>query len=261
MNKTPLLAACQELSIPLRAEIRDLVGTGQGGAEIRMGADQTPTEVIDDVAESLVLDHLRKAGICTRVISEEAGHVDLPGEEATIYLDPIDGTYNAVAGIPFYAISLGYATDGQMKEGYVMDLASGEEFYAVRGGGAFLDGVPVSVSKVSSLHTSAMSLYGKKFDPASIIRLGSEIRRWRLFGATALELCYVACGRIDGFIDLRNTLRITDAAAGMLICTEAGGVVSAPDGGPVSFPDDVSVGGCMVATNTVIHRKVIEYLR
>ncbi len=261
MNETPFLAACQKLSIRLRAEIRDLVGTEQGGAEIGMGADQTPTEVIDDVAELLVLDHLREAGIGRRVISEEAGEVDLPGGEGTIYLDPIDGTYNAVAGIPFYAISLGYAVDGQMREGYVMDLASGEEFYAVRGGGAFLDGKRIGVSDVSSLHTSAMSLYGRKFDPASIIRLGSEIRRWRLFGASALELCYVASGRIDGFVDLRNTLRITDAAAGMLICTESGGVVSAPDGGEVRFPDDVSVGRCMVATNAVIHRKVIEYLR
>lgn len=261
MNETPFLAACQELAIRLRAEIRDLVGTEQGGVEIGMGADQTPTEVIDDVAESLVLDHLRETGVGRFVISEEAGVVDLPGGEGTIYLDPIDGTYNAVAGIPFYAISLGYAVDGQMQEGYVMDLASGEEFYAVLGGGAFLDGMEVSVSDVSSLHTCAMSLYGKKFDPASIIRLGSEIRRWRVFGASALELCYVACGRIDGFVDLRNTLRITDAAAGMLICTEAGGIVSAPDGGEVRFPDDVSVGRCLVATNAVIHRKVIEYLR
>lgn len=261
MNKTPFLATCHELSIRLRAGISDLVGTEQSGAEIRMGADQTPTEVIDELAESLVLDHLRKAGICTRVISEEAGRVDLPGEEATIYLDPIDGTYNAVAGIPFYAISLAYAVDGQVREAYVMDLASGEEFSAVRGGGAFRDGKQIGVSGVSSLHTSAMSLYGKKFDPVRILRFGGEIRRWRIFGASALELCYVACGRIDGFIDLRNTLRITDAAAGMLICTEAGGVVTAPDGDLVSFPDDVSVGRCMVATNAVIHRKVIEYLR
>ncbi|MCQ1537798.1 bifunctional fructose-bisphosphatase/inositol-phosphate phosphatase [Methanocalculus taiwanensis] len=261
MADNPFLDASRTISATLREAIRDLVGTEQGGAEIRMGADQTPTEMIDDIAESLVLDHLREAGICQRVISEEAGVIDLFGGEGTVYLDPIDGTYNAVAGIPFYALSLAYARDGQMSEGYVMDLASGEEFYAARGSGAFLDGQPISVSTVSSLHTSAMSLYGKKFDPLRIIRLGSEIRRWRLFGASALELCYVACGRIDGFVDLRNTLRITDAAAGMLICTEAGGVVSAPDGGVVSFPDDVRAGRCMVATNAVIHRKVIEYLR
>lgn len=261
MNETPFLSACRALSPQLRAEIRRIAGTEEGGAEIRMGADQTPTEVIDDIAETLILDHLREAGIGRRVISEEAGVVDLPGGEGTIYLDPIDGTYNAVAGIPFYAISLAYGVGGEIKEGYVMDLASGEEFSAVLGGGAYQDGEPIAVSTVSSLHRSAMSLYGKKFDPASIIRLGSEIRRWRLFGASALELCYVACGRIDGFVDLRNTLRVTDAAAGMLICSEAGGIVSAPDGSRVAFPDDVSVGRCMVATNAVIHRKVIEYLR
>jgi len=69
------------------------------------------------------------------------------------------------------------------------------------------------------------------------------------------------CGRIDGFIDLRGTLRVTDAAAGILICTEAGGSVSDLDGDPLVFPDEVTIGRCMVATNGVMHRKVIEYLR
>ncbi|HJK62725.1 MAG TPA: fructose-1,6-bisphosphatase, partial [Methanocorpusculum sp.] len=84
---------------------------------------------------------------------------------------------------------------------------------------------------------------------------------WRLLGASALELCYVACGRLDGFVDLRNTLRVTDAAAGILICREAGGRVTLPDGSPVESPDNVAAGRCLVATNRVIHRKVIEYLR
>ena len=106
-----------------------------------------------------------------------------------------------------------------------------------------------------------MSVYAKKFDVTRMMQLGHKIRRWRLLGASALELCYVACGRLDGFVDLRNTLRVTDAAAGILICREAGGRVTLPDGSPVEFPDNVAAGRCLVATNRVIHRKVIEYLR
>jgi myo-inositol-1(or 4)-monophosphatase len=106
-----------------------------------------------------------------------------------------------------------------------------------------------------------MSVYGRKFDPSRMMQLGQKIRRWRLLGASALELCYIGCGRIDGFVDLRETLRVTDAAAGMLVCTEAGGMVSDLDGTEIRFPNEVTIGRCLVATNGVLHQKVIEYLR
>ena len=94
-----------------------------------------------------------------------------------------------------------------------------------------------------------------------MMQLGHKIRRWRLLGASALELCYIGAGRIDGFVDLRGTLRVTDAAAGMLVCTEAGGKVSDLNGDPLNFPEEVTVGRCIIATNGVLHHKVIEYLR
>ena len=106
-----------------------------------------------------------------------------------------------------------------------------------------------------------MSVYGRKFNPAPVLLLGQKIRRWRLLGASALELCYVGSGRLDGFIDLRATLRVTDAAAGMLVCEEAGGKVSDLDGKRIRFPDEVTVGKCLVASNGTLHGKVIEYLR
>ncbi len=129
------------------------------------------------------------------------------GESGTIFLDPVDGTYNAVVGIPFYALSIAYAKDGGVVQaGYVQNLATGETFCAVRGGrgGACLDGRPIRVSEVSLLEESAMSVYGRKFDPTRVQMIGRKIRRWRLLGASALELCYVGCGRIDGFIDVRG---------------------------------------------------------
>ena len=166
-----------------------------------------------------------------------------------------------MAGIPFYALSLAYAEHGVIQQAFVQNLASGETFTAVLGKYARCDNKPIKVSAVSHLDECAMSVYGRKFDTTRMMHLGQKIRRWRLLGASALELCYIGCGRVDGFVDLRGTLRVTDAAAGMLVCTEAGGKVTDLEGQAIRFPNEVTIGRCLVATNGVLHHKVIEYLR
>jgi myo-inositol-1(or 4)-monophosphatase len=241
--------------------IRDLAGTPRGGITVKMGADLTPTKLIDQVAEDCIISYLRDDPLCSLLVSEEAGKVEFPGNGGTIFLDPLDGTFNAIAGIPFYALSIAYAEDGVVRQAFVRNLASGETFTAVKGKYARCDDKPLRVSEVSHLDEAAMSVYGRKFDPSRMMQLGQKIRRWRLLGASALELCYIGCGRIDGFVDLRETLRVTDAAAGMLVCTEAGGTVSDLDGKEIRFPNEVTIGRCLVATNGVLHQKVIEYLR
>ena len=255
------LSACSQMADLVEESIRDLVGTPEGGITVRMGADLTPTKKIDELAENCILQFLEEKPLCKLLISEEAGKVQFKGERGTIFLDPVDGTFNAVAGIPFYALSIAYAEEGEVQQAFVRNLASGETFSAIRGQSAMCNNIPIRVSTVKNLNECAMSVYGRKFDPTRVMQLGQKIRRWRLFGASALELCYVGCGRIDGFIDLRDTLRVTDAAAGMLICTEAGGKVSDLDGGTIRFPDEVTIGRCIVATNGAVHHKVIEYLR
>ncbi len=255
------LSACSQMADLVEESIRDLVGTKEGGITVRMGADLTPTKKIDEMAEDCILYFLEENPLCKLLISEEAGKVQFKGERGTIFLDPVDGTFNAVAGIPFYALSIAYAEKGEVQQAFVRNLASGETFTAIRGQSALCNNKPIHVSTVKNLDECAMSVYGRKFDPTRVMQLGQKIRRWRLFGASALELCYVGCGRIDGFIDLRDTLRVTDAAAGMLVCTEAGGIVSDLDGGTIRFPDEVTIGRCIVATNGAVHHKVIEYLR
>ncbi|MDD1676936.1 MAG: bifunctional fructose-bisphosphatase/inositol-phosphate phosphatase [Methanomicrobiales archaeon] len=255
------LTSCREITKEVEELISGLIGRPEAGEFVRMGADGTPTQKIDELAEHCILRYLGEHPLCKTLISEEAGRVEMGGERGTIFLDPIDGTYNAVTGIPFYALSIAYAEEGIVQEGYVRDLAHKETFWAVRGHGAFHDGRPMHVSTISFLENSAMSVYGRKFNPGPVMQLGRKIRRWRLLGASALELCYVGSGMIDGFIDLRGTLRVTDAAAGMLVCEEAGGVVSDVDGRTIHFPDEVTVGKCLIATNGALHHKVIEYLR
>jgi myo-inositol-1(or 4)-monophosphatase len=255
------LSACNEMAALVRESIRPLIGSPEGGHVLHMGADRTPTERIDQVAEDCVIGYVRDHGLCSLLISEEAGKVPIDGGKGTIFLDPIDGTYNAVAGIPFYALSLAWAEGGVVQQAYVQDLATKETFTAVRGKFAYCNGKQIHVSSTSRLDAAAMSVYGRKFDPTRMMQLGHRIRRWRLLGASALELCYIGAGRIDGFVDLRGTLRVTDAAAGMLVCTEAGGKVSDLNGDPLDFPEEVTVGRCIIATNGVLHHKVIEYLR
>ncbi|KAF5085638.1 Fructose-1,6-bisphosphatase/inositol-1-monophosphatase [anaerobic digester metagenome] len=255
------IRACEDVAGAVRDAVAGMVGTPEAGAYVKMGADGTPTKKIDQVAEDIIVDYFTSHPFCRRLISEELGCAEMGGESGTIFLDPVDGTYNAVVGIPFYALSIAYAKEGVVQAGYVQNLATGETFCAVRGRGASLDGHPIRVSGVSLLEESAMSVYGRKFDPTRVQMIGRKIRRWRLLGASALELCYVGCGRIDGFIDVRGTLRVTDAAAGMLICEEAGGTVSDLEGNALVFPDEVSVGRSLVATNSIVHNKVIEYLR
>jgi myo-inositol-1(or 4)-monophosphatase len=254
-------SACDQMGQLVEESIRDLVGTAEGGEMVHMGADLTPTKKIDQVAEDSVIGFLKEHPLCSLLISEEAGKIAFDGEKGTIFLDPVDGTFNAVAGIPFYALSIAYAEGGYTLKAYVRNLASGETFTAEKGHFARCDNKPVHVSQVTNLDECAMSVYGRKFDPTRVMQLGQKIRRWRLLGASALELCYIGAGRIDGFIDLRGTLRVTDAAAGMLVCSEAGGRVTDLNGHVIRFPNEVTVGRCLVATNGVLHHKVIEYLR
>ena len=255
------LLACNQMAELVEQSIRDLAGTPQGGITVKMGADLTPTKLIDQVAEDCIISYLHDDPLCSLLVSEEAGKVKFPGNSGTIFLDPLDGTFNAIAGIPFYALSIAYAEGGVVQQAFVRNLASGETFTAVKGKYARCNDKNLRVSTVSQLDEAAMSVYGRKFDPTRMMELGQKIRRWRLLGASALELCYIGCGRIDGFVDLRETLRVTDAAAGMLVCTEAGGMVSDLDGREIRFPNEVTIGRCLVATNGVLHQKVIEYLR
>jgi myo-inositol-1(or 4)-monophosphatase len=255
------LQSCKDITKEVEELISGLIGNPEGGEFVRMGADGTPTQKIDQLTEDCILRYLEEHPLCRTLISEEAGRRDMNGDRGTIFLDPIDGTYNAVAGIPFYALSIAYAEDGIVQEGYVRDLAHHETFWAARGKGAFHDEKRMHVSSTSFLENSAMSVYGRKFNPGTVMQLGRKIRRWRLLGASALELCYVGSGRIDGFIDLRGTLRVTDAAAGLLICEESGGVATDVEGSTIHFPDEVTVGKCLIATNGALHHKVVEYLR
>ena len=197
-----------------------------------VGAGGDVSRNIDVTAERAVLEHLAEAGVSCTVLGEECGRVVVGGGDPSGYviMDAVDGSANAVRGVPFFCCSLAYARDytlGSVTDAVVANLATGQAYTAAKGRGAFLDGRPVSVQsrppvyRILGANTSGAS-------HALVERLRPLFAAYghvRHFGANALEMSMLAAGLMDVFIDLRGKIRVQDAAAGCLIVREAGGLV------------------------------------
>ena len=243
--------------------ISDLTATDAAGIIIRMGADGTPTAKIDIAAEDAIVEVLEADGRSMRIISEELGERILGNSpEFSVVIDPLDGTYNASVGIPFYNVSIAFASLdlSQVKFGYVSNLALCEEYYAEAGKGAYLNEKMVKTSRNSELRELCVSVYGYRQNVERSQKIYKNVRRIRLFGSVALELCYVASGKLDALVDVRGALRVTDVAAGQLILTEAGGLVTDRDGNSLKLPDSVTSRVEIVASNGRVHEKLLKLL-
>ena len=176
------------------------------------GGDRPDQYALDQVADAAALDVLDAAGV--GVLSEESGLRSGSGGE-TVIVDPVDGSTNASRGIPHYCISLCVVDGPTPVAGLVRHLVSGEEFTATAGGGAHRNGQPIGPSGRETGERAVIGVSG---------RPGPALRVWqvRVLGSAALDLCAVACGRLDGYIDLNSNHGVWDYAAGILICDEAG---------------------------------------
>ncbi len=185
-------------------------------------AGTRPGQYRSDLAADLAaLEVLEAAGL--GVLSEESG-LHRPDAEVVVVLDPVDGSTNAAHGIPWYATSLCAVDGAGARAALVVNLASGDRFEAVRGGGARRNGSPVVPAEPRALADSLVALSGYPHRP-----LGW--RQFRALGAAALDLCAVACGMIDGYVDcLVDAHGSWDYLGGMLICQEAGAAVSDAQG-------------------------------
>ncbi|WP_292470386.1 bifunctional fructose-bisphosphatase/inositol-phosphate phosphatase [Methanolobus sp.] len=240
---------------------KELVGTPDAGRTLYMGADGTPTKLIDDVAEKAVFDLLEKEHRPFRVISEEAGEKIFGNSpDLSIILDPIDGTYNASQGIPFYSLSLAITTTdlNDIRFGYVKNLATGDTFHAEVGKGAYLNGKRLETSKNSDVSKFCVSIYGYKRDIKGAANISESVRRIRALGSVALELCYVAAGMIDALADVRGTMRMTDIAAGKLIVEEAGGIVTNGYGEALKLEYQVISRVSVIASNGLAHDRILK---
>lgn len=213
-----------------------IAGTKEASAQFGRGAGGDISTGLDLVAERAVFDSLEKNGFNPTVIGEECGVIE--GDSGYLVMDAIDGTTNAMRGIPFYCCSLAYAADYKMSsitDAVVMDLGRGDLYSASKGKGAFINGERIKVDQKSeaSLETMVvgMNISGISHDVLSgLSYLLSKFKHARHFGANALELCYLARGFLDAYLDFRNKIRITDMAAAYLIVKEAGAKVYTMNG-------------------------------
>ncbi len=218
----------------------------------------TPTDVVTQA------DHETEAAIRELIAARFPDHVVLGEEqgqdkEGTFrwIVDPLDGTVNYAHGFPFYAVSIGLEAHGEVLLGVVLDTARGDLFTATKGGGAFMNGRPIRVSTHSTLVGSLLATgfpYDVNKDSENVtyfqraLSKGLMVRRP---GAAALDLVYVAAGRLDGFWEVK--LNPWDVAAGWRIITEAGGTVTGIEGEPYRLGNRY-----LVASNGLIHQPLLD---
>lgn len=247
-----------ESSKNVYSEIKDLLGTSEGASKISLGAGGDISRKIDIVAETAVLNTIKSNNISPVVIGEECGIVNLNNYNSNsssnnnnnkgfVIMDAVDGTTNAIRGIPFSCCSLAFANEFKLSsvtDAVVLDLFTGDIYSASKQKGSFFNNKKISVrnekdfSSITSLEdlksidvligTNVSGVPPNILDEISkVISFSSHIRH---FGANALELCYFARGFMDAYIDIRGKIRSTDMAAAYLIAKEAGGKLYSSNG-------------------------------
>jgi fructose-1,6-bisphosphatase/inositol monophosphatase family enzyme len=206
-------AALAEAAVAIRAALGDLDDWGLAGTK--------PGQYFSDLAaDRVAVDVLTGHGL--GVLSEETGRHH-PERDVTVVVDPVDGSTNASRGIPWFATSLCAVDAEGALAALVVNLASGATFVAERNAGATVDGAPLHPSSKTSISESLVALSGY---PGKWLGW----YQYRALGAAALDLCAVAAGVVDAYIDCSwDAHGPWDYLGGMLVCTEAGGVVADAD--------------------------------
>ena len=239
-----LLDVLREIGRAVKANIDKIPTLKERGREIEMGADGTPTSQIDKIAENTVLDYIARHDVRFNVLSEELGYLD-NGYEETLVLDPIDGTNNAIAGVPIFAISMavGKSKLSDIHTAYLFNPSTGEEWWAERGKGAYKDYRRLRVRKLDP-NNIAMAIYLGSSSSPQAYDLAKRCAVSRSFGCTSLEMAMVADGQADGFYmnseRYSRGVRVVDIAASCLLVREAGGYVTDLKGDDLDMPFDLA---------------------
>ena len=229
--------------------------------EIRYkGVIDVVTEV-DQHSEDFLLNEIRGRYPNQRIVTEESGEFSGDGSYVW-FVDPLDGTVNYSHGLPIFSVSIGFVESGSLRLGVVYDPTRDECFSAERGRGAWLNGNPISVSQENNLGQSLLVTgfsYDIRSNPDNNLNHFAEFtlhsQAVRRLGSAALDLCYVAAGRLDGFWELY--LEPWDVAAGALIAVEAGALVTNVTGSPEILSPPISI----VAANAGLHPQLLQGLK
>jgi myo-inositol-1(or 4)-monophosphatase len=215
---------------------------------------------VDHLSERYLISEVLKRFPHHRILSEESGERAGQAEHAWL-IDPLDGTVNYAHGVPVFAVSIAYQLEGKLELGVVFDPTRDEMFSAKQGGGACLNGIPIHVSSTNQLAHSLLATgfsYDIRTHPETNLdhfaRFSLRSQGIRRLGSAALDLCYVACGRYDGYWELR--LNPWDVAAGGLIAIQAGAQVTDVRGGP----DFLATPQSILAANPAVHPQMLALL-
>ena len=216
---------------------------------------------VDHQSEAYLLGEVRRDFSDHHIFSEETGVIQ-GSDEHIWYIDPLDGTVNYAHHVPVFCVSIGYAYKGELTLGAVYDPLRDEMFIAERGSGAYKNGGRLRATAVTELQKSLL-VTGFAYDTwntpqdnfANFERFAKLSQGVRRLGSAALDLCYVASGRFDGYWEL--SLNPWDVAAGALLCEEAGAKVTNISGGA----DYLSSPQSILAAAPGIHARMLEELQ
>jgi myo-inositol-1(or 4)-monophosphatase len=228
---SPWLELCRAAVADVKAVLAAMPGRDERERPVGEGKGGDVTAALDEAAETATLRHFEREDV--RIVSEEIGH---RGDgRYTVLVDPIDGSQNAERGIPYFCLSVAVAEGDTIDDvffGYVYDFGANEEWTAVKGGGAFLDGAPLAQGPKD--HVEFLSIEATRaalvYDRLRV--LGPLTDRVRVMGAQALTYCHLAAGRTDAVAVLRPS-RAVDYAAGQLLIRERGLAIELADDPPI----------------------------
>jgi len=224
-----------DLSKKLYQTVNPFLGLSESGKRVGVGFGGDPTRFIDQLAERTIIEYLKEKGISCVFVGEEGGVQEIGrNPEEYLIVDAVDGTTNAVRGINFASASLAVAPKDRLsgvEAAAVINLFNGELYVAEKDEGARCNGKGIKPSRSLTLGEAILSVdvssTPEKLD--KIIPLMKAARRVRSLGAASLEICHVASGKLDAYVDLRGKIRTLDFAAAMLILRESGGFFSLLD--------------------------------
>ncbi len=267
MTNEQWLDLFKDIGRQMRVGIGEFLSREGGLVPLGKGAGGDKTFPVDKWAEDIVIAALEQAhrdGESFTLISEELGVRKFGDGEKIVLVDPIDGSNNAKSGMPFFASSLALLSGDRLSDlavGYVVNLAVGDEFWAVRARGAYKNGRRIRTSAAEGITIVAYETSSPGTDLPKLMPLIRQARRTRCFGSVALDLAYLAAGAVSLLV-VANPARPFDYAAGMLILEEADGVITDSNGITLhSVAAGLERAAPLIASaNERLHARVIETL-
>jgi myo-inositol-1(or 4)-monophosphatase len=235
----------EECAQKMKKEALKYYGSPEAAVGFGIGAGGDTSKRIDVAAEKALIDCLNKHEVSCTLISEEIGIKKIGKDSSEYYVitDPVDGTTNAVRGLPFSANVIAVSKGPWLRDvetAVVSDIIHDITYLAQKNKGAFKNGKRIKPSRIVDIEEAVIGIDLNSFRIDELVSKLKDLfkvgKHFRHFGANAQEICYVADGSTDAFIDVRGKLRVTDMIASYLIIREAGGIIFTPKGEELNVP-------------------------